>query len=725
MLAADPNRIRDHLWISGLTRGARATALSQLPRPHQKIDVWTSCHRVTGGPVAGVTTVLKALVPVAIRHTPDLVERHRDQILYLVPELADLTGPATPTLVSTTRHEERTRYFGNGYLRGMSQGVVTFLINYARLGRADRSSPLILLFDDAQAADRTEQELLAILLRRANPADLRVIISSTAPAGPAPSQVTGDPLVDLRADTLVDELTNALNGYAARLIAQDLQPSNEIRTQTELVRAYITADGRSDDPAEYGAYAACSADRRAEMHDTRADELSRDPDRRQLLGAIPYHRERGTDPAGAGRAALREALEICVAVGFSTATIEIGLRGRAVTDPDRHQQDYCHFTAKAASACIPAGLTDQAELLYQELRDRYTSPRVQMTSCYALAMLHTRFFVPRDHEKALELMELAREFARQEPDPVESVYFQVYQDNGLALVEMHRGNLERALGLLNEGMRRIERDVPEDRFIVHRTQLMHNRARLLTAMGRVDEAFAEFTRLIALDPAHVEYHVDRADLSRRRGDLGAALADYDRAVQVSAPFPAVFHNRAGLRAELGDLPGAVQDLRYAVEMEPTFVEAVVALVSTLLEDIGDPDAAYDVLMNVRDHLVGHPTPGYLLGQVEEARSDPAAAWAAYGLALTEDPDFTPALVARATLAHAGGDHESAVTDLTRAVSLLTDPGDVAAALFNLGVVHAAAGWPDRYAEDLDRLDRLGAQELAAELRATVVRAGAA
>jgi hypothetical protein len=199
---------------------------------------------------------------------------------------------------------------------------------------------------------------------------------------------------------------------------------------------------------------------------------------------FPYHREHGSDPAGAGRRALRQALEHCVAVGYSAATVDFGMRGRAVCDPVEHQQDYCHFTAKAANALVPMGRLAESLELYRELRRRDAIAQVHMTCAYAIAMLHTRFFTPRDHDQALEWANSGRALASAEPDPIERAYFEVFADNGIALIEMHRGNLQDALQLVSNGMERLERELPADRYLVHRSQLLHNRARLLVATRR-------------------------------------------------------------------------------------------------------------------------------------------------------------------------------------------------------------------------------------------------
>ncbi|GAA4880023.1 hypothetical protein [Kitasatospora terrestris] len=94
-------------------------------------EIVAGCHGRLRGPYTGVDTVLRAVLPEAVRRWPDLVDFHRVELLYGMPDLADLIGPAPQTLAIESTFEERTRFFGAGMIRCMSQGVVSFLIAHA------------------------------------------------------------------------------------------------------------------------------------------------------------------------------------------------------------------------------------------------------------------------------------------------------------------------------------------------------------------------------------------------------------------------------------------------------------------------------------------------------------------------------------------------------------------------------------------------------------------
>jgi tetratricopeptide (TPR) repeat protein len=652
------NSIHEHAIVVGRGRATRSEAVAAIA----DVDVAVSCHARLRGPYSGVDEVLNALVPAAYREWPELIDAHRIELLTAAPGLVGVIGSRPETLVETTPHEERTRYFGLHLIQAASQGVVTFLLEYARLSRPRRAHVLTLAFDDVQAADPTAQDFLALLLRRADPGLLHVLLG--AAEGPL------DP-----------DLDAAVAAHAERVYVAPSAPEGvEYRAAAELARGYVSSDGTSDDLSELRAYDATPPAERARLHDERAAELESRADWGLRLGAIPYHRERGSDPAGAGRRALREALEYCVAVGYSAATVDFGMRGRAVCDPVEHQHDYSHFTAKAANALVPMGRHADSLELYRELRRRYSIPQVHMTCAYAIAMLHTRS--PRDHDQALEWANSGRALASAEPDPIERAYFEVFADNGIALIEMHRGNLERSLELVSDGIERLERELPDDSYVVHRTQLLHNRARVLVALGRLDEAHADFTRLIALDPYYVEYHSDRGALNRRRGDLSAALSDYDRAVAVSVPMAELHFNRASVRAQAGLVEESIADLDYVLELDPDFRDGHLTRGSLHLE-LGRAQEAH------ADALAGLALSGgdarllSLLALSHQAMGARRDAVAAFGRALEVDPGFAPALVNRAVLAYDLDDLDGAHSDLTRALELMGDSADV---LYNRGFV---------------------------------------
>ena len=269
----------------------------------------------------------------------------------------------------------------------------------------------------------TTKEFLALLLRRADPSRLQLIFGS---------------------DGTVDGELGAMLGQIGQVAAAGVEPPMEPDAPAALLRGYLDSDCISDDPAQQRAYQLASPVQRAAGHDRRADELLVQAGWGDTVGALAYHCEHGSDPAGRGRQALLKAQQLCVEIGFSAMVVELGHRGRAVTDSVQEHEAFCRFTMQAAAALVPLGDLDGSLQLYRDLRRRYSLPKIQMVTDYAIAMLYTRFFTPRDHEQAVEWQNNAIALAAGLPDARDRIVFGVFQDNALALIEMHRGNLGQA-----------------------------------------------------------------------------------------------------------------------------------------------------------------------------------------------------------------------------------------------------------------------------------------
>ncbi|GAA3106204.1 tetratricopeptide repeat protein [Streptosporangium carneum] len=683
-----------HLRIVGDRRADRLRRAAE--EPEGEHAVVALCDQRLRGPYTGVDTVLHALLPDAHARWPELVDRHRVELLYGIPELAELIGPGPQQLAFTGPFEERTRFYGAQMIRCMNQGIVTFLTEYARLTTGAGRAPLRLVFEDVHSAEASTQEFVALLVRRSDPGTLRVVVSGAE-------------------DGLTAELTETLSRFAdtarARPGEADHPDGRAARGPEELVEAYVFADGTGDDPAELAAYEAADAEFVRELHDRRADELAVDASLGTRMGAIPYHRERGADPGGRGREALTEALRISAEIGFSATTVDIGLRGRAVTDPAAHPADFRRFTALAANALVPLHRLDESLALYMDLRRRYTDPNAHMISSYGIAMLYTRFFSPRDHETALAWQNNAVALAALLPDPRERTLRQVFNDNALALIEMHRGNLERGLELIQVGIERLDGMLAPDEWVVHRSQLLYNRTRLLAALGRLDEAYAGFTDLIELDPYYTDYLSERAKISRKRGDFDAALADYERAVAMSPPFPELYYNRGTARLEAGDVEGALADFTYVLEMEPDDMATRMRRAELFL-DSGDLTAAEADVTAGLELRPAEPELLCMRGTIALDGGDLEQAGRWLDAALAATPDYPAALVNRAVVHFERGLPQAAVDDLTRVLGLIGDDPDV---LLNRGLAHEAAGRPDLALRDFEvALGLPGAD--AAELR---------
>ena len=379
-------------------------------------------------------------------------------------------------------------------------------------------------------------------------------------------------------------------------------------------------------------------------------------------------------------------------MGYYASLYDFGMRGRAVADVARQQKEYCHFTAKAASALVALGNPAGAERLFLELRELYDLPAVHMSTSYNLAMLYTRWYGQKDHDLAKGYCNNAIALAVNEPDLQTRAFYTVFQRNGLALVEMHRGNLEQALDLVTTGLARLNAELPDDKYTVHREQLLHNRARVLVAMGRLEEAISDFSKLLDKDPYFTEYYIDRGNTARKLGDDAAAFADYDTACRLGIPFPEVYYNRGDIKVAQDDIAGAIADFGYVLEMEPDHLDARIGR-AELLIDAGELDLAAAI---VADGLDRHPDNAALHavdGLIALLAGEAERAGASLDRAIALDPQLAAAHAHRGVLAADSGDDRLAVSHLTSALALLGDEPELhyrrALSLLSLGQLDEA------------------------------------
>ena len=676
-----------HVWLTGSRAIARRAAADRY-----EPEAVVSCHRRLRGPYTGVGQLVERLVPALLEACPDLVDRHVLALLTVSPDLRGVLTAAPETLTSLAIPAERTRFYSRLRTLRISHGLIDLLLEWA--GREQRGRPITLVLDGVYEADPTDQEFTATALRRLDPSRVRLVLG--APAGTPP-----EPLAEA----------------VARWTVEVAAPPAPATGGT--ARDYVWSEGTSDEPEQLAAYDRLTAGERAALHDDRAAELEALDQPSARLGALPYHRERGTDPAGAGAAALRCALDTCLDSGFYDATVELGERGRQLIDWAAEPKLYWIFTTKITTSLAALERAPEALALYDEARAQRIDGPAHMMAAYATAMMHTRHLPDeaKDHDAALRWINQAIAFADWMPDPDLGPFHAAFNRNGKALIEAHRGRPQEALALVEEAMGILDEHLEPQAHQLHRSVLRHNRAQVRMGLGDLDGALADLDYVVAADPYYTEYHFDRAGLLRRMGRPADALAEYDLALRDGLPFTEIHYNRADTLVELDEAERGVEEFHRVLELDPDHLDAAVNLAG-LLEELGRPEEAADA---VRTGLRRHPADAHLLctlGLLHAAGGRTEEAHEAYTAALDADPDLVAAWTNRAVLAFDRGQPEAAVEDLTRALALDANP----VLLLNRGLAHQQRGDRDAAAADLARaLDTAADEVLHEEIRSALNR----
>ena len=422
------------------------------------------------------------------------------------------------------------------------------------------------------------------------------------------------------------------------------------------------------------------------------------------LGAIPYHLEHGTDPGGAGAEALYSAQDYCVCLGFYQAVVDYGYRGLDLIDWKDQEDLWWMFTIELTLALSVLSRTSEAEALYDRARLLSTKPSVHMAAAYSTAMLYTRHneAEDRDEQIAKSWLNSAIATASLIADPSERAFQSAFYRNGLALVEVNLGEPSEALRLVDECIASLDRDLAPHEHRLHRSVLKNNRARVYAALGRLDEALADYEVVIREDPNHAEHYLERGNIIRRVGRYQEAFADYETAMRLSPPFPEIYYNRGDLRVTVGDADGALADFGYVLELDPDFVDAYVNRAGLRL-DGGDLEGAWSDAVEGLQRDPDNPYLHTVMGEIHATRNEYPEAKASFDRALQADPEMITALSGRAAVSYEVGDVDAAIADLQRAVEL--DPDD-AELRYNRAFAYQNAGLLDAALADLDVAARL-------------------
>lgn len=134
--------------------------------------------------------------------------------------------------------------------------------------------------------------------------------------------------------------------------------------------------------------------------------------------------------------------------------------------------------------------------------------------------------------------------------------------NNLGMEYLLQGNLQEALAEMDAaiGIK------PDPRSLV-------NRATILSAMKRDDEALTQLQAVVAESPEVSDAHYGIANIAWRRGNTEEAIREYNRALAIDPTYVNALNNLGAVYLERGDWNDAILTLKRSIELRPAFVEA--------------------------------------------------------------------------------------------------------------------------------------------------------
>lgn len=208
--------------------------------------------------------------------------------------------------------------------------------------------------------------------------------------------------------------------------------------------------------------------------------------------------------------------------------------------------------------------------------------------------------------------------------------------------------------------------------------------------GDYDEAIANFSKVLELQPDVGEAYYLRGAARAKRGEHAAAIGDYTDAIRLmsqSDELYAIHLDRGVACVRIGDIDGALADYNEAIRLNPQCAAAYVNW-GHLLHDQGKLDAAiacYDSALRIDPQSVGAYN-----GRANVLRDmrDYDGAIADYSEAVCLDPAYAVAFGNRGLTYIDKGDYDKAIVDCDEAIRL--DP-QCAAAYNHRGIARADLG----------------------------------
>jgi tetratricopeptide (TPR) repeat protein len=673
-------------------------------------DEWhaISAHRNFRGCYTGAIGIVRRLVadlPTSI--LSDLTSPQQLTLFFICPELAKREFASAEVRKLLTFSAE-----GNAPSRTLriAHGLADFL-----LGHAEHASPsrLCISFEDSDFADSLDQEFLAVLLRRADPARLkiRVCTASDQLAEPLRSALKTfasaeymEPFMPATMAVIPKSwriwLRDCASGWAGEwAILSDLSKYRDLSasrpafanlqeflddviddlsptTRCTLASEYVSSDCTSDNLLTQCSYSAIPEEERSLLHLARAQELEALNQQSLSLGAIPLHYER----QGSDAAPLLAASKHCMHVAFYDAALDWAVRGRRMLSATDRGQTYCEFTRNILFALLLLNRLDEVDAICAENLARGDDPALLAHTAYAKAILAARLYEPsrRDYAAARGWIMKSLAFTERVPPSETRAVNIAFLRNTMALVEMRTGHLATAHQLLCEALQHMASEAPYK----HETEsaiLIHNRARLHVKRQQVPEAIADLTALVQHQPGNADAYFDRGVLHQRSGQRHEALRDFDAAIKWSPSHPEAHFNRAQTLVSLGRINESLVDYERVLTLVPDHLEALIDR-ARLFQSRKELDAART---DVNAALLLSPANARLLclhGLLDLQDGSLAQAYESFTKAIEADASLPDAWANRATVFFQQGELDRACLDLTQALALRAD----SAAFYNRG-----------------------------------------
>ncbi len=94
---------------------------------------------------------------------------------------------------------------------------------------------------------------------------------------------------------------------------------------------------------------------------------------------------------------------------------------------------------------------------------------------------------------------------------------------------------------------------------------------------KYDQAVADFTRALSIDPTNAEAYNNRGLYLTEKGSIDSALVNFDQAIRLKNDFYQAYYNKGNALAKAGNFAGAVAQYLESLKSKPGYIDALLNL----------------------------------------------------------------------------------------------------------------------------------------------------
>jgi tetratricopeptide (TPR) repeat protein len=197
---------------------------------------------------------------------------------------------------------------------------------------------------------------------------------------------------------------------------------------------------------------------------------------------------------------------------------------------------------------------------------------------------------------------------------------------------------------------------------------LYNRGHTFVKMGRFDEAMSDLDAALLVEPALIQAYVARGDIWHKRGDSDRAMHEYDTAHEIAPQNPVVLACRGYTWFRQQNYERALADFEQALKLNPQDSWSLAGRGLIRLAE-GDIDRAFADCHRAITLGATDGFPFAARGRVWMAKSEHARAIIDFSESLRREPDDASALRDRGLAYYFESKYELAVADLSESIRL--------------------------------------------------------